>query len=113
MNAGCHSANDANAFQFAGTVYESDGTTPNPGVTIQITSTGGVLLNPPAVSDEGGNFYIYKGTLTNAFPATVRASVCPATDQPMADQVVAGGGGNGNNCHVNGGTTTPMTIADQ
>ena len=115
MQAGCHAAGGGGpAFQFAGTIYKTDGTTPNPGVTIKFTTTGGMSIDPPIASDDGGNFYCYAGTIANAFPALTTASVCPATDAPMTDQLAADTGPACNSCHVAGGTAgAVITIADQ
>jgi len=110
--AGCHLNNQGGGpgFQFAGTVYKADGTTPSAGVTIRITGAGGASTT--AITDTAGNFSLGAGTLMAAFPATTNVTACPNV-APMAGQLVQGGGGNCNSCHAKvGGTTGVITIAD-
>jgi len=115
--AACHLASNpgpgAPGFQFAGTVYKPDGTTPSTGVTIQVKSPAGKIA--VGVSDSAGNFNIVAGTLPAAFPATTNVTACP-TLQAMSGQLVQAGtvpGNNCNGCHAPGGTTSRITIADQ
>ena len=108
--AGCH-LDVAPNFQLAGTVYQTGGTVANTGVTIEIQPNG-VGAIATTISDSAGNFYVYKGTIANAFPAKVTATACPAIT-PMTDPVAANGGGDCNSCHGPGGTTTPITLAAQ
>ncbi|HET7501915.1 MAG TPA: hypothetical protein VFK02_12950 [Kofleriaceae bacterium] len=96
-------------FQFAGTVYKTDGVTPNSGVNLRIkqkAGTGSVTL----VSDLAGNFSIAAGSLQQAFPAAVDATACPTVKAMMADLVQGNGGCN--SCHV-AGKDGPITLADQ
>lgn len=104
MQAGCHLTGGAGpTFTFAGTVSTaSDGTTPKPGATIKVESGGTTVA---AVADEDGNFY---STQTITLPAKTLATSCP-TVAPMVGMIVTGGG-NCNNCHVNGGTTLPVYV---
>lgn len=104
---GCHLAGSlgtgANAFAFAGTLYTTTAaTTPVTGATIEVV-TGGATVT--AISDPDGNFY---GTGAVNFPANTLATSCPSL-RPMIGQLTTGGG-NCNNCHRAGGTTTPMTL---
>ena len=115
--AQCHLANNlgpnAPGFQFAGTVYKLDGTTPNAGVTIQVKSAAGKVAI--GVTDTAGNFSILAGTLQAAFPATTDVTVCPNV-AAMGGQLVQAGtvpGNNCNGCHAPGGTTSRITIADK
>jgi len=114
--AACHLASNpgpgAPGFQFAGTVYKPDGTTPQAGVTIQMKSAGKVAIG---ITDTAGNFSIMAGTLQPAFPANTDVTVCPNLT-PMVGQLVQAGtvpGNNCNGCHVPGGTTSRITIADK
>ena len=113
----CHLASSpgpgAPGFQFAGTVYKPDGTTPSTGVTLQVKSAAGKIA--VGVSDSAGNFNIVAGTLQAAFPATTNVTACPNL-MPMVSQLVQAGtvpGGNCNGCHVTGGSAgSRITIAD-
>ncbi|HEX7838136.1 MAG TPA: hypothetical protein VF469_11765 [Kofleriaceae bacterium] len=112
----CHLNNSgANAgppFQFAGTVFKSDGKTPNPGVMIRIKPVSGGP-GGTMVSDEAGNFSLGVGSVMMAFPATTDVTACP-TVSAMVSQVVANGGGACNSCHVAGGAAgTVITLPDQ
>jgi hypothetical protein len=96
-------------FQFAGTVFKLDGTTPNAGVTIRVKSMGGMVAS--GVTDKAGNFNIIGGTLPMAFPATTDATACP-TVTPMISSL-AQGGGDCNSCHRAGGIAGGViTLAD-
>jgi hypothetical protein len=116
--AACHLASNpgpgAPGFQFAGTVYKPDGTTPSTGVTIQVKSAAG--LTAVGVSDSAGNFNILQGSLQQAFPATTNVTACPNLT-PMVGQLVQAGtvtGNNCNGCHVTGGSAgSRITIADK
>lgn len=112
----CHvatSATGAPAFQFAGTVYKPDKTTPSVGVTIRVTGASGVVAT--GVTDDAGNFNITAGTLMNAFPATADLTACPNVTKMISTMPASGpGSGSCNTCHVAGGTAGGvMTIADQ
>ncbi len=116
--AACHLASNpgpnAPGFQFAGTVYKPDGTTPSTGVTIQVKSPGGTVAI--GVTDDAGNFNIMQGSLQQAFPATTNVTACPNLT-PMVGQLVQAGtvtGNNCNGCHVVGGSAgSRITIADK
>jgi hypothetical protein len=107
MAAGCHLTGNTGAgappFTFAGTVSTaSDGNTPKPGATVKVIFASTTIAS---VADEDGNFY---STQTITLPAKTLATACP-TIAPMASMIVAGGG-NCNNCHTTGGTTTPIYV---
>lgn len=78
LQAGCHLATNvgtgAPGFQFGGTLYGQDGTTPNAGATVKFTSMGGVTKE--TTTDAAGNFYLNAGQLPQAFPAKTEVSVC-------------------------------------
>lgn len=97
----------APVWQFAGTVYHSDGTTPYAGIHIKIAGSDAVEIT--AETDTGGNFYVDPGVgLTNPFPGHSFVTSCPAAPTAMAGALVAttaGGapGGDCNGCHTPGG----------
>ena len=78
LAAGCHLATNvgvgAPGFQFGGTLYGIDGSTPNAGATVQFTSMGGVTK--ATTTDSAGNFYLNAGQLPQAFPAKTAVTVC-------------------------------------
>jgi hypothetical protein len=107
----CHLAGmtgtDAPEFQFAGTLYKTGGTMPNPGATIRIKSGA---MEAKAVADSAGNFYVEVGVLpAMPFPANTFATACPTTT-PMTTALTTGGG----NCNAGVGCHTssmPITLA--
>ena len=100
----CHGTGGAGPmFTFAGTVSTAaNGTTAKPGATVKVIFGSTTIA---AAADEDGNFY---STQTITLPAKTLATSCP-TIAPMSGMIVAGGG-NCNNCHVTGGTTTPVYV---
>lgn len=114
--AGCHSETNPGAgappYSYAGTFYtDATGTTPLAGATVFV-KLGGKEVK--ALTASNGNFFITPGvggleTSTNAMTATTRVSGCPTVSTPMVGSLVQGGG-NCNNCHKIGGTTTPMHL---
>lgn len=107
LAVGCHLAGTlgtgANAFTFAGTLYTTTAATgPVAGATIEVVASG---TTATAITDPDGNFY---GTGAVSFPANSLATSCPSL-RPMLGQLTIGGG-NCNNCHRIGGTTTPLTF---
>ena len=105
--SGCHLAASlgagANPFAFAGTLYTTAaGTTIATGATVKV-AFGTTTLT--ATTDADGNFTVL-GTLT--FPATSLATECPSLKPMVAS--LGTGGGNCNNCHRLGGTTSPMFL---
>ena len=114
MTANCHLAGslgpNAPAFAVGGTLYrDAQGTNPYPGATITVTVAG---TKHTAVTASDGNFYIPSALMTTPPSAgntgTTNASACPSTNA-MSGQLVANGG-NCNNCHRTGGTTTPINL---
>ena len=112
MQAGaCHAQGTRQPFQFAGTLYKSDGKTASAGASIRLRP-----MNPPGaagitvITDDAGNFHIGAGALAGAFPGLTDATACP-TVKPMVGAVLAGGG-ECNSCHV-AGNAGPITLADQ
>ncbi len=113
LQSGCHlignTGGAAPAYSYAGTLYrDSAGTQAYPGATIEvviggqthkiITATNGNFFLPPALAPAP----------TAGSPGTTKASGCPSTT-PMTGQLVDNGG-NCNNCHRTGGTTTPVYL---
>lgn len=104
---GCHLEGNlgtgATAFAFVGTLYTSPAaTTVVTGATIQVKTAAETLT---AVTDADGNF-IFRGAVT--FPATTLVTRCPSSIPMIAP--LQSGGGNCNNCHRPGGTTTPIYL---
>ena len=114
--AGCHSETQPGAgappYSYAGTFYtDATGTAPMAGATI-FFKLGGV--EKKVLTASNGNFFITPGVggieaPTNTATATTRVSGCPTVSTPMVGALVQGGG-NCNNCHRIGGTTTPMHL---
>lgn len=103
IEANCHSkaAPGPNApfYQFAGTVYQADGTTPSAGAIIYVNA-GGKLAK--MTSDTAGNFYVPDLTLATPFPSQTTATACPTINH-MVGTLTAGqgscNGGTGGQCH--------------
>jgi len=111
MQAGaCHAQGTAQPFQFAGTLYKSDGTTPSAGASIRVKPmAGGAGIT--LLTDTAGNFSVAAGALPMAFPALTDATACP-TVKPMVGSLAQNGGGACNSCHVVGNAGR-ITLADQ
>ena len=97
----CHLNSDLGAgapgFQFAGTVFKMNTTTPDAGVVVKLISNGMVVAQ--RYTDQGGNFYIPAGTLMGAFTANTSVSACPKVTK-MVGALVGGSGNPGaNNCN--------------
>lgn len=114
MTAGCHLTGNtgagAPAYAVAGTLYrDPQGTNPYAGATITVTVAG---TKHTAVTASDGNFYIESALMTTppsaANQGTTNASACPSTNA-MSGALVDNGG-NCNNCHKSGGTTSPIYI---
>jgi len=79
LQGGCHlngnTGSQAPAFQFGGTLYGVDGVTANAGATLQFTSNASGTTKT-TTTDTAGNFYLSAGTLPQAFPGKVAATVC-------------------------------------
>jgi len=111
---GCHSVGGttdpggltAPPWQYAGTVYHADGTTPYAGVNIKITGSDGQEIHKS--TDTGGNFFFDPGAITNPFPGHSFVTKCPDAPTAMSAALAAttaGGaaGGDCNGCHTPGG----------
>ena len=119
INTACHDPQNlgtgAPGFQFAGTLFKPDGTTPNAGGNIKILGADGVT-SKIAVADTDGNFYIAQGSIPQAFPATATVTACPTLTNmstKLTNNSTPGKGGNCNGCH-NGGAapaTSVLTLA--
>lgn len=114
LQAGCHLTGNtgagAPAYAVGGTLYrDPQGTNPYAGATITVTVGG---TKHTAVTASDGNFYITSALMPNpptaAMTGTTNASACPSTNAMSG--LLVDNGGNCNNCHKNGGTTTPMYI---
>jgi hypothetical protein len=117
INTGCHDpqalGQNAPGWQFAGTLYKADGVTPNAGASIKIIAADGVT-SKSAVADTDGNFYIAQGGLPGAFPAQAAVTACPTITNmstKLQNNSTPAKGGNCNGCHVTGGTTAVLTLA--
>ena len=114
MTANCHlignTGGGAPAFAIGGTLYrDAGGQNPYAGATITVTVGG---TKHTAVTASDGNFYITAALMPTppsaANTGTTNASACPSTT-PMSGSLVDNGG-NCNNCHRAGGTTTPINL---
>lgn len=114
MTAGCHLTGNtgagAPAFAVGGTLYrDPQGTNPYAGATITVTVAG---TKHTAVTASDGNFYISSALMTTPPSAgnqgTTNASACPSTNAMTG--ALVDNGGNCNNCHKSGGTTSPIYI---
>jgi hypothetical protein len=111
--ANCHATPvgaGASEYQFAGTLYKTDGSTAQAGATIRIKSMSGTIVS--AVTDTGGNFYFPANSLADPIGAQTQATVCPQLT-PMQSSLQAGGGNcnGGGTCHGQGGQQ-PLTLSD-
>jgi hypothetical protein len=112
IEANCHSkaalGPNAPPWQFAGTLYQADGTTPNAGAIIRVMAGGGVAK---ATTDTAGNFYVPDLTLMTPFPSNTQATACPTLTN-MTGSLAAGqgscNGGAAGACHDAG---RRMTLA--
>ncbi|HSD88263.1 MAG TPA: hypothetical protein VLB44_12135 [Kofleriaceae bacterium] len=114
--AACHLATalgtNAPAFAYAGTMYTtSAGTTPMVGATVFIKFKG---VEKKVITASNGNFFMSPGVAGLDSPsvadnANTRVSGCPTVSTPMSGPLQQGGG-NCNNCHKIGGTTSPIYI---
>jgi hypothetical protein len=99
----CHAAGGTAGIEFdvAGTMYGSDGVTPDPGGAWVEIQPGGSGAITGIVTDTGGNFYWGPGEGEPALvlPANTCITAAP-TLTPMGDPVQLGQGGC-NSCHAN------------
>ncbi|HTL34668.1 MAG TPA: hypothetical protein VL326_16180 [Kofleriaceae bacterium] len=122
--ANCHLTGQtgagAPAYTYAGTLYTTAaGTTPMMGSTIFIKMGGTekkVITAGNSTPAGAGNFWMTGAPAgieppTNAMTGNTKASDCSvaAMAVPMSGALVQGGG-NCNNCHRNGGTTSPIHL---
>jgi hypothetical protein len=115
--AGCHLNNQlgtgAPGYQFAGTLYQAGGTTPNAGAQVRIKA-GTMTLT--AYTDEDGNFSFAAGSLAGAFTANTDVTACPTVTKMVTPMVGGNGGGGGANscnlCHTTGAgaQAPPITL---
>jgi hypothetical protein len=108
---GCHGTplgNGAPQFTYAGTVYQLDGTTINPGANIRIVPPSNLPIT--VVADDAGNFNV--GGITNPFPAHTDVSSCPSMQKMTGTLTVAGDGNcsGGTACHGAGGAAGTIKL---
>jgi hypothetical protein len=117
VQGGCHLnsalGTGAPGFQFAGTVFKMNTTTPDAGVVVKLIVNGMVVAQ--RYTDQGGNFYIPAGTVMGAFTGNASVSACPTVTKMVG--TVAGGNGNpsANNCNfchtsATGGMAVPIYL---
>jgi hypothetical protein len=116
--AACHlignTRPNAPPYTYAGTLYTTAaGTTALAGATIFVKMGA---TEKKVITATNGNFWMSPlpaglDPPTNAATATTMASGCAAAPMavPMSGMLVQGGG-NCNNCHKNGGTTSPIHL---
>ena len=114
MDGGCHMAGDlgpnAPAYLIAGTVFKSDGVTPQAGATVRLIPFDG--STPVKITtDAEGNFYLEAGGGVNPFPAIPDVSACPNTETMIEGALDPSYGNcNANGCHELGGGIGPGSI---
>jgi hypothetical protein len=114
LQAGCHLIGNTGAgapeYSYGGTLYrDATGASPFPGATIEVV-LGGTTYK--MVAQQNGNFYLPKALgnpPTAATTGQTLASGCPSANHPMSGALVDNGG-NCNNCHRTGGTTSPIYL---
>jgi hypothetical protein len=114
LQAGCHLIGNAGAgapeYSYGGTLYrDATGASAFPGATIEVV-VGGMTYK--MVAQQNGNFYLPKALgnpPTAATTGQTLASGCPSANHPMSGALVDNGG-NCNNCHRTGGTTSPIYL---
>lgn len=111
----CHGPGGAANIEFsvAGTMYGSDGVTPDPGGAWVLVQPGGTGPVTGIKTDKGGNFYWGPGEGEPALtlPAATCITASPTLNL-MDDQVQAGQGGC-NSCHSAGGGQGPIMLQPQ
>jgi len=113
VSSGCHlegmTGAGAPAYSLGGTLYkDSAGTMPYAGATVLVTING---ATKKAITATNGNFWFVPALVpspTNAMTGSTSASGCPNT-LSMSGLLVQGGG-DCNNCHRTGGTTSPIHL---
>jgi len=115
-NSQCHNSAlglglNAPAYAYGGTLYkDSAGTQKFAGATIFVKLGG---TEKKVITADNGNFWITQGAAgldppSITMQAQTRASGCPDTASMVGP--LQQGGGNCNNCHRNGGTTSPIHL---
>lgn len=109
IQGGCHLATNvgvgAPGFQFGGTLYGNDGSTPNKGATITFTGSAGGIKQ--VTTDDAGNFYLEAGQLPMAFPAKTSASVCATGSTTTPPQAMSAALANTDGACARSGCHTP------
>jgi hypothetical protein len=84
IDAQCHSGIDtgpnAPIFIIAGTVYQTDGVSPQAGAIVRLTPFDTDIAPITLTTDVDGNFYLEAAGVTNPFPAIPDVSACPTTE---------------------------------
>lgn len=112
ITGGCHLEGNtgigAPPYSYAGTAYQLDGVTANPGAIIRIVPPSNLPITVTA--DSAGNFSV--GTVTNPFPAHTDVSACPSMQKMVGNLNVAGDGNcsGGTACHGTGGTAGTIKL---
>jgi hypothetical protein len=80
IEVNCHSSAlglgpNAPPYQFGGTLYNADGTTPNAGAIVRVNAGGTIAM---ATTDTAGNFFIPDLMLATPFPSQTSATACPS-----------------------------------
>lgn len=110
--AGCHLDGQLGAgappYTYAGTAYQLDGVTANPGAILRIVPPSGIPITVTA--DTAGNFSV--GTVTNPFPAHTDVSACPSMQKMVGALNVANDGNcsGGAGCHGIGGAAGTIKL---
>jgi hypothetical protein len=105
LNVGCHGpAQPGGEYAAGGTVYKTDGTTPNAGAVVRIKNGTGVLT---MVADDAGTFHA--GPTTIMYPTITDVSACPSSSK-MTTKLTAAGGPNcsQSGCHTTAGGQGPI-----
>lgn len=115
VESGCHLLADlgpqAPAYAIAGTVFKSDQTTPQTGITVRLTPLASGVEPVTLQTDADGNFYLELTTATNPFPAIPEVSACPNTETMLEGALDPSYGNcNANGCHELGGGIGPGSI---
>ena len=115
--AGCHLTGQtgagAPAYTYGGTLYSDvAGTTPMVGAAIFIKLGG---TEKKVITATNGNFWMTTAPAGLVAPAagataSTRASGCPTVNVGMVAALATPTDGNCNNCHRNGGTTSPIHL---
>ena len=95
----CHHQGAATPYTFAGTIYDTTGTTPVGGATIHLQDEVGNTAT--AISFPNGNFFSTDGFVM--YPAKAFTSLCPdVVAMPTPVNMTTGANCNTANCHTSG-----------